>query len=102
MVIKMQEMGIDIQQPRERQTMTEDEITAQLAEILNDVAGVDPAVVSVDKIFVDDLEVDSLSMVEVVMAAEDRFGVRIPDEDMAGLRTVGDAVTYIHRSATAN
>lgn len=82
--------------------MTESEITEQLAQILNEVAGVDPAIVSGDKIFVDDLDVDSLSMVEVVMAAEDRFGVRIPDEEMAGLRTVGDAVAFIQKSAAAD
>jgi len=82
--------------------VTESEITEQLAQILNEVAGVDPAIVSGDKIFVDDLDVDSLSMVEVVMAAEDRFGVRIPDEEMAGLRTVGDAVAFIQKSAAAD
>ncbi|MGH3426468.1 MAG: acyl carrier protein, partial [Mycobacteriales bacterium] len=48
-----------------------------------------------DKSFTDDLEVDSLSMVEVVMAAQDQFGVEIPDEDVQQLKTVGDAVNYI-------
>jgi acyl carrier protein len=40
-------------------------------------------------------------MVEVVMAAEDKFGVKIPDEDMKDLRTVGDAVAYIQKSGLA-
>ena len=52
-----------------------------------------------DKSFTDDLEVDSLSMVEVVMAAEDKFGVKIPDEEVKNLRTVGDAVNFIVKSA---
>ena len=43
----------------------------------------------------DDLDIDSLSMVEVVMACEDKFGVKIPDDKVQGLKTVGDAVTYI-------
>ncbi len=73
-----------------------DEIRAGLAEILNEIADVDQANVTDDKSFTDDLEVDSLSMVEVVMAAQEKFGVEIPDEDVQQLKTVGDAVTYIH------
>ena len=46
----------------------------------------------------DDLDVDSLSMVEVVVAAEEKFGVRIPDDDVKNLKTVGDAVTYIEKA----
>jgi acyl carrier protein len=72
-----------------------DEIRAGLAEILNEVADVDPADVTDDKTFVDDLDVDSLSMVEVAMAAEEKFGVTIPDEELPKLKTVGDAVNYI-------
>ena len=56
--------------------MTEEQIVSDLAIILNEVAGVDQSKVSIDKSFLDDLEVDSLSMVEVVMAAEDKFGVK--------------------------
>jgi acyl carrier protein len=48
-----------------------------------------------DKSFVDDLDIDSLSMVEVVMAAEDKWGVKIPDSEVKNLKTVGDAVAYI-------
>jgi acyl carrier protein len=72
-----------------------DEIRAGLAEILNEVADVDAADVSDDKSFTDDLDVDSLSMVEVAMAAEDKFGVKIPDDELPKLKTVGDAVNYI-------
>ncbi|MFY9326174.1 MAG: acyl carrier protein [Candidatus Nanopelagicales bacterium] len=75
--------------------MTEEQILSELAEILAEVAGVEAAKVSADKSFLDDLEVDSLSMVEVVMAAEDKFEVKIPDEEVKNLRTVGDAVSFI-------
>ena len=72
-----------------------EEITAGLAEILEEVAGVSPADVSQGKSFTEDLDVDSLSMVEVVVAAEEKFGVKIPDDQVQNLKTVGDAVTYI-------
>ena len=79
--------------------MTDEQIISDLAVILNEVAGVDQTKVSSDKSFLDDLEVDSLSMVEVVMAAEDKFGVKIPDEEVKNLRTVGDAVAFIKKAS---
>ncbi|MTB14991.1 MAG: acyl carrier protein, partial [Actinobacteria bacterium] len=51
------------------------------------------------KSFTDDLDVDSLSMVEVVVAAEEKFGCKIPDDDVKNLVTVGDAVNYIVKAA---
>jgi len=78
--------------------MSRDEITAGLAEILEEVAGVTPADVNEAKSFTDDLDVDSLSMVEVVVAAEERFGVKIPDDEVQNLKTVGDAVTFIEKA----
>jgi acyl carrier protein len=71
------------------------EILAGLAEILNEVADVAPEDVTIEKTFTDDLDVDSLSMVEVAMAAEEKFGVKIPDEQLPKLKTIGDAVSYI-------
>lgn len=79
--------------------MNQEEIVKELAVILNEVAGVDQSKVTTEKSFLDDLEVDSLSMVEVVMAAEDKFGVKIPDEEVKNLKTVGDAVAFISKSA---
>ncbi|MCW2569934.1 MAG: acyl carrier protein [Mycobacterium sp.] len=76
---------------------TRDEIRTGMAEILEEIADVQPDDVSDEKSFQDDLDVDSLSMVEVVVAAEERFGVKIPDDDVQNLRTVGDAVTYIEK-----
>jgi acyl carrier protein len=74
-------------------------ITQALAEILEEVAGVSPADVTADKSFVDDLDVDSLSMVEVAMAVEEKFNAKIPDDKLSELKTVGDAVNYIKENA---
>ena len=74
---------------------TADEIREGLATILAEVADVAPADVTDDKTFTDDLDVDSLSMVEVAMAAEEQFGVKIPDDELPKLKTVGDAVAFI-------
>ncbi len=70
----------------------------ELAAIVEEVAGVPAADVLPDKSFVDDLDVDSLSMVEVVVAAEEKFGVRIPDDEVKNLKTVGDAVSFIDKA----
>jgi acyl carrier protein len=51
--------------------------------------------------FEDDLQVDSLTMVEIVVACEERFGVRIPDEALEQLKTVGDAIDYIAAAGVA-
>jgi acyl carrier protein len=76
-----------------------EEIREGLASILEEVADVSPGDVSDEKSFVDDLDVDSLSMVEVAMAAEEKFGVKIPDDELPKLKTVGDAVNYISTNA---
>ncbi len=76
-----------------------DEIRAGLAEILQEVADVAPEDVVDDKSFTDDLDVDSLSMVEVAMAAEEKFGVKISDDELPKLKTVGDAVSFIQANA---
>ena len=86
------------QQRRKPQMATTEEIRADLAEIVNEVAGIDADDVQLDKSFVDDLDVDSLSMVEVVVAAEEKFGVSIPDDEVKNLKTVGDAVAFIERA----
>ncbi|MFE2555929.1 acyl carrier protein [Streptomyces sp. NPDC059352] len=74
---------------------TQDQVVEGLADIVNEIAGIPTEDVQLDKSFTDDLDVDSLSMVEVVVAAEERFDVKIPDEDVKNLKTVGDAVSYI-------
>ncbi|MDH6125294.1 acyl carrier protein [Kitasatospora sp. GP82] len=74
---------------------TKDEVLEGLAEIVNEIAGIPAEDVELDKSFTDDLDVDSLSMVEVVVAAEEKFDVKIPDDEVKNLKTVGDAVNYI-------
>jgi acyl carrier protein len=79
---------------------TESEVLEGLAEIVNEIAGIPQEDVELDKSFTDDLDVDSLSMVEVVVAAEERFEVKIPDDEVKNLKTVGDAVNYILTNAS--
>jgi len=76
-------------------------ILEDLAVILEEVAGVKAEDVTPEKSFVDDLDVDSLSMVEVAMAVEEKFNAKIPDDKLAELKTVGDAVDYIKQHAGA-
>ena len=78
--------------------MANEEIEKELAEIVEEIAGVAAADVTPEKSFVDDLDIDSLSMVEIAVQAEDRFGVKIPDDELANLKTVGDAVNYIAKA----
>jgi acyl carrier protein len=71
-------------------------ILAGLAKIVEEVtANVAQDRVTPEKSFVDDLEVDSLAMVEIAVHAEEMFGVEIPDNELANLRTVGDAVNFV-------
>jgi acyl carrier protein len=78
--------------------MTEQEILTGLAEIIDEVAGVPAEDVTPDKTFVDDLDIDSLSMVEIAVAAQDKFGVEIPDDQLKDLKTVQDVIDYVRRA----
>jgi acyl carrier protein len=78
--------------------MTEQEILAGLGEIIEEIAGVPADEVTPGKSFVDDLEIDSLAMVDMATAAEDKFGVEIPDDQLKDLTTVQDVVTYIAKN----
>jgi acyl carrier protein len=75
--------------------LSEQEILAGLAEIVNEETGLDPSEVQSDKSFTDDLDIDSLSMMTIVVNAEEKFGTRIPDDEVKNLTTVGDAVSFI-------
>jgi acyl carrier protein len=72
-----------------------EEILAGLAEIVNEETGLAPEAVELDKSFTEDLDIDSISMMTIVVNAEEKFGVRIPDEEVKNLKTVGDAVSFI-------
>ena len=75
--------------------LSTEEVLAGLAELVNDETGIATDTVQLDKSFTDDLDIDSISMMTIVVNAEEKFDVKIPDEDVAGLKTVGDAVSYI-------
>ena len=80
-------------------TASREDLLAGLAEVLEEVAGTPAAAVVPTASFDKDLDVDSLTMVEVVVACEERFDVRIPDEALEGLVTVGDALDFIAKAA---
>ena len=67
----------------------------QIKGIIVDLLGVDEDKVTMDARFREDLEADSLDLVELIMAFEDKFGGEISDEEAQKIQTVGDAVTYI-------
>jgi acyl carrier protein len=79
--------------------MTEQEILAGLGEIIEEIAGVPADEVTPGKSFVDDLDIDSLSMVEIAVAAQDKFGVEIPDDQLKDLTTVQDVVNFVSKGA---
>jgi acyl carrier protein len=78
--------------------MTEQEILTGLGEIVEEIAGVPADEVTPGKSFVDDLDIDSLSMVEIAVAAQDKFGVEIPDDELKNLKTVRDVIDYVRRA----
>ena len=71
------------------------DIQAQVQEIICEQLDVKPEDVADDKTFTDDLGADSLAIVELVLALEEKFDVKIPDDEVDKIKTVGDAVSYI-------
>ncbi|MDO4241027.1 MAG: acyl carrier protein [Microbacteriaceae bacterium] len=79
--------------------LSTEEVLSGLAELINDETGIAPEVVALEKSFTDDLDIDSISMMTIVVNCEERFGVKIPDDEVENLKTVGDAVNYIINAA---
>jgi acyl carrier protein len=75
--------------------ITPDEILPALAEIVHQVVGAPVEQVVPDASFTDDLGVDSLSLLEIAVGIEEKFGLRVPDDRVAGLLRVSDAVEFI-------
>jgi acyl carrier protein len=67
----------------------------RVKKIIVDILGVDESKVTLDASFREDLEADSLDLVELIMAFEDEFGGEISDEDAQKIQTVSDAVKYL-------
>jgi acyl carrier protein len=72
-----------------------EEILERVKEVLVEQLGVDEAEITESASFQEDLDADSLDLVELIMELEDQFGVKISDEDAQGIQTVGQAVDYI-------
>lgn len=75
--------------------MERSEVEAKLVDLLVDELGLDRDKITMEATFEEDLEVDSLGVVELLMALEDNFGVAIPDEEAEGITTVGEAVNVV-------
>ena len=80
---------------------SEADVLAGLAEIVNEETGLETDQVEAGKSFTDDLDIDSISMMTIVVNAEKKFGVKIPDDDVKDLVTVQDAVDYINKAQEA-
>lgn len=80
---------------------SEAEVLSGLAEIVNEETGLATEAVEPNKSFTDDLDIDSISMMTIVVNAEKKFGVKIPDDDVKDLVTVQDAVDYIVKAQDA-
>lgn len=78
--------------------LSQEEVLVGLAAIVTDETGIATEAIQLDKSFTDDLDIDSISMMTIVVNAEDKFDVKIPDEEVKNLLTVGDAVNYITSS----
>lgn len=78
--------------------MTDNEIFADFAVIVEEYSRVSASEVRLESELADDLDIDSLAMVEIVVAAQDKFNIEIPDGDLGQLRTVQDVVNYVQRA----
>jgi acyl carrier protein len=81
--------------------MTEHEIFVGLAATVEEFAGTLASEVTLAADLIDDLSIDSLTMVEIIVSAQDKFGVEIPDKDLKDLRTVRDVVAYVQRAQSS-
>jgi acyl carrier protein len=80
-------------------TLSHDDILAQIKPVVAEQLGVDESEVREDASFTEDLNADSLDLVELIMSLEEKFGLQISDEDAEKLTTVGEAVDFISEHA---
>jgi acyl carrier protein len=81
--------------------MDRDEGLAALREVAVEVLSVEPDTVTYEARFKEDLDADSLDLVELVMGLEERFDISVPEEDLEGVATVGQAVDLVLAKVTA-
>jgi acyl carrier protein len=81
--------------------MSDQEILTALGEIVQEATGIPAERVVPAASFVNDLDIDSLSMVEIATMAEDRFNVSIPDSELSKLKTVADVVDFLAKAGVA-
>ena len=79
-------------------TESSDPILDKIQGIIAEQLDVESEEVKPEKIFTDDLGADSLAIVELVLALEEEFGIKIPDDKVDSIKTVGDAVEYIKQN----
>ena len=72
-----------------------EEVFERVKEVLTEQLGIDENEVTEEASFQEDLDADSLDLVELIMELEDQFGIKIPDEDAQKIQTVGQAVDYV-------
>jgi acyl carrier protein len=75
-----------------------DAILEKISGIIAEQLDVEVEAVQPEKSFTDDLGADSLAIVELVLALEEEFGIKIPDDKVDSIKTVGDAVEYIKQN----
>lgn len=80
--------------------MAAENLETRLKKVIIDQLGVDEEKVLPAASFTDDLNADSLDLVELIMSLEEEFGVEIPDEEAEKITTVGDALNYLNARAS--
>ena len=93
--------------PADSAPLERDEIFEIVRDRLADILEIEPSTITEGQSFVDDLDADSLALIELVEALEEQLSdriadFRIDDEDLEDLKTVRDAVDYVHERATAS
>jgi acyl carrier protein len=81
--------------------MSTDEIRAAVKQSIANIAGLDAGEIGDDASYREDLQLDSLTVLEIAVDAEYKFRVKIPDEELSGIRTVGDTVRAVEQYLAA-